>query len=46
MMRRGACLDADQAGRQLLEEREHIPAPQLATDDNTAARVDAVNLKD
>ena len=46
MMRSGACLDADQAGWQLLEECEHVPTLQLATDDDNAMRVDAMNLKD
>jgi hypothetical protein len=46
MMRSGACLDADQAGRQLLEERKHIPAFQLSADNDAALRVDAMNLKD
>jgi hypothetical protein len=46
MMRHGARLDADQAGRQLLEERENVPTLQLATYDDTAKRVDAMNLKD
>ena len=46
MMRRGARLDADQAGRQLLEEDEYVPALQLTTDDDAALRVDAMNLKD
>ena len=33
------------AGRKLLEEREHVAPLQLATDDDTAAHVDAMNLK-
>ena len=46
MMRRGAGLDADKTGRQLLEEGEHVPTLQLAADDDNAMRVDAMNLKD
>src|SRR5258708_37670329 len=45
MMRRGAGLNAYQARRQLLEERQHVPSLQLAADDHLAYRVDAVNLK-
>ena len=45
MMRRGAGLDANQARRQLLEERQYIAALELTTDDDLAIRIDAVNLK-
>ncbi len=46
MMRGGAGFDADQAGRQLLEERQHVPALQLSADYDAALRVDPVNLED
>lgn len=46
MMRHRAGLDAGQRGRQLLEEREHVPALQPSADGNAALRVDAMNLKD
>jgi hypothetical protein len=39
MMRGGACLDADQAVWQLLEERHHVPALKLAADDDATERV-------
>jgi hypothetical protein len=45
MMRRGARLDADQARRQLLEERDHVPALKLAPDNDATERIDAMNLK-
>jgi hypothetical protein len=45
IMRRRAGLDAHQTGRQLLEEREHVPALQLPADDDATLRVDAMNLK-
>src|SRR5271156_2110256 len=45
MMRRGAGLNADQAWRQLLEERQNVATLQLAPDDYIASRIDAVNLK-
>jgi hypothetical protein len=45
MMRRRAGLDADQSGRQILEERDHIPALDLPADSDATLRVDAVNLK-
>jgi len=46
VMRGGARLDADEAGRQLLEERQHIATLQLSTDDSIAPRVNAMDLKD
>ena len=46
VMRGGARLDTDEARRQLLEEREHITTLQLPTNDGTAPRVHAMNLKD
>ena len=45
MMRRGAGLDTDQARRQLLEERQHVPALELTTQDDIALRIDAVDLE-
>lgn len=45
MMRRGAGLDPYEAGRQLLEERQHMAPPQLAADQHIARRIDAVDLK-
>jgi hypothetical protein len=45
MMRRGACLDADQAGRKLLKEGEHVPTLQLTADDHTSSCVDPMHLK-
>jgi len=46
VMRGGARLDANEAGRKLLEERQHIATLQLSADDGIALRVDAMNLKD
>src|SRR4029077_2532695 len=43
---RGAGLDANEARRQLLEERQHIAAFQLTADDHITIHVDAMNLKD
>ncbi len=43
---RGASLDADQAGRLLLEERQHAPSRQPQADDHLAGCVDTVNDKD
>jgi hypothetical protein len=45
MMRRGASLDANQAWRQLLKERQDRPPLQLTTDDHMATSVNAVNLE-
>ena len=45
-MGRGTCFYADQTGRQLLEERQHITALQLTAKDYIAFRIDTVNLKD
>jgi hypothetical protein len=44
-MRRGARLDAHQAGRQLLEEWQHVPTLQLATPDHLAVRIHPMNLE-
>src|ERR1035437_7197437 len=46
MVRRGAGLYANQARRQLLEERQDIATLQLAADDHLAGGINAVNLKD
>ena len=45
IMRRGASLHADQARRQSFEERYHLAAAKLLSDDDLLGRVDAVNLK-
>ena len=42
MVRRGASLDANQAGRQLLKERNYLAPLQLTTDDYLAPSVNAV----
>ena len=46
MVRRGASLDANQAGRQLLKERNYLAPLQLTTDDYLAPSVNAVDLED
>jgi hypothetical protein len=46
VMRRGACLNANQARREFPEEAKNPRAPQLLTHDHQAICVDAVNLKD
>ena len=46
MVRRCAGFDAHEARWQLFEERNDIPALELAADDYVACCVDAVNLKD
>src|SRR5467141_2305028 len=45
VVRRGAGLNTNEARRQLLEERPDMPALELAADDHTARRIDAVDLK-
>src|SRR5262245_40407335 len=45
-MGRGASLDADQARRQLLEERQNVSTLQLTANDHCALRINAMNLKD
>ena len=45
MMRRGTGLDANQACRQLLKERQNVTALQLPADDNLALRINAVDLE-
>jgi hypothetical protein len=44
-MRRGAGFDADQAGRQLREERQHLFSMQLLHEHGPAALVDAMRLE-
>jgi hypothetical protein len=45
MVRRGASLDPNQAGCQLLEERQDIATLQLTADDDMANTINAVDLK-
>ena len=45
-MYQGAGLHAHQAGRQLLEECQDVPAPQLTAHNHLAGRVNAVYLED
>ncbi len=44
-MRRGASLHADKTWRQSFEERYHLAAAKLLSDDDLFGRVNAVNLK-
>src|SRR5436305_9787958 len=44
MMRRGAGLDADQAWRQLLKERQDVATLQLTADDHLASSINAMHL--
>jgi hypothetical protein len=46
MVRRGASLNANQAWRQLLKERQDLATLQLAADQHLATSVNAMNLKD
>jgi hypothetical protein len=46
MVRSGASPDADEAWRQLLEERQDVTSLQLTTDDHLAIRIDAMDLED
>ena len=46
MVRRGAGLDANEAWRQLLEERQDIATLQLTADDYLAGSINAVDLED
>ena len=46
MVRRGASLDANQAWRQLLKERQDVATLQLATDDHPAGGINSVHLED
>src|ERR1700730_6024158 len=45
MVRRGASLDANQAGWQLLKECQHVAALQLAADDHLAGGINPVDLE-
>jgi hypothetical protein len=45
MVRRGASLDANQAGRQLLKERNYLAPLQLTTDDYLAPSANAWTWK-
>jgi len=45
VVRRGAGLDADKTTGQLLEERQHLTAPQLPADDNVTSAINAVDLE-
>src|SRR6478752_8371926 len=45
MVRRGTGLDADQAGLQLLKERQNVTTLQLTADDHFAIVINAVDLK-
>ena len=45
IMRRGASFHADKTWRQCFEERNHLAAAKLLSDDDLLGRVDAVNLE-
>src|SRR5450756_1108412 len=45
IVRRGAGFHADKATRQHFEERHHLAAAELLSDDDLLGRVDAVNLE-
>src|SRR6266404_4890331 len=45
IMRRRTGLDTNEARRQLLKERQHIPPLQLTANNNIAIRINAVDLK-
>jgi hypothetical protein len=45
-MGRGKAFDADQAGRQLLKERQDITALQLTAHHHLAPAINALHLKD
>jgi hypothetical protein len=45
MMRRGARFNANQARLKLSEERDYLPAPELAPNDRLTGTINAVNLK-
>jgi len=45
MMRRSASLDANQAWRQLLKERQHLATLQLTADDHLTRSINAVYLE-
>jgi len=44
MVRRGARLNADQAWRQLLKERQNVATLQLTADDYLASSINAMDL--
>jgi hypothetical protein len=46
MVRRCACLDPNQAWRQLLKERQDVATLQLTPNDHLASSINAVNLED
>jgi hypothetical protein len=46
VVRRCAGINPNDVRRQLLEERQDVPAFELAADDHITVRVDAVDLKD
>jgi hypothetical protein len=46
MMRRATGFHADQAGRNLAEELEHLFAAQLSVDDDLAIAINAMDLED
>src|SRR5262245_47628324 len=45
MVRCGAGLDAHQAGREFLEERQHVPTLQLPTHDHPTVCIHSMNLE-
>src|SRR5258708_31325811 len=45
IMRRRTGLETNEARRQLLKERQHIPPLQLTANNNIAIRINAVDLK-
>src|SRR4051794_1040848 len=46
VMRGATGLDGDARGREALEERDHVPAPQLPAQDGSLGGIDAVELED
>jgi hypothetical protein len=46
MMRRRAGLDANETWRQLLKERQDVPALQLTANNHLAISINAMHLKD
>jgi hypothetical protein len=46
VVRRGASLNANQAWRQLLKERQDLATLQLAANNHLAGTINAMNLKD
>jgi hypothetical protein len=46
VMSRGTGLDPDQAGRQGGKELEHLPSPDLTSDQHLVRGADAVHLED